>query len=109
MSGTMPGSSKLKKAPVRPQPAWMSSRISRMPRRRGDCARGAAATSRRATLMPPSPCTVSTITAAGRSRPDARVVEQLLEQVERVDLRAEVAVEGQARDVVERRRRRRSR
>ena len=60
------------------------------------CSHGALAT-----LMPPSPCTASTMTAAGRSRPDAGVVEHLLEQVERVDVGAEVAVVGQARDVVE--------
>ena len=30
MSGTMPASSKEKKAPVRPQPIWMSSTISSM-------------------------------------------------------------------------------
>ncbi len=69
MSGTMPASSKEKKPPVRPHPIWMSSTISSMSWRwhRSWSARSHSA---RATLMPPSPCTVSTITAAGLLRPE---------------------------------------
>ncbi|CAM5266726.1 hypothetical protein SANTM175S_03199 [Streptomyces antimycoticus] len=65
----MPDSSKEKKAPVRPQPIWMSSTISSMSWRSHSSAR-ARSHSGRATLIPPSPCTVSTITAAGWLRPE---------------------------------------
>ena len=96
----MPDSSKAKNAPVRPTPAWISSRISRMPR--------AAVISRQA-LQPRRARDVDAALALhgldddrrGQVEARARVVEHLLEQVERVDIRAEVAVVGQARDVVE--------
>src|SRR3546814_691664 len=68
MSGVKPMVSKLKKGPVRPQPAWMSSTISNAP-----CAFASPAMRRShagdATLSPPSPCTVSTRLAAGASTP----------------------------------------
>ncbi len=69
MSGVIPASSKEKKPPVRPQPIWMSSTISSMSWRwhRSWSARSHSA---RATLMPPSPWTVSTITAAGLFSPE---------------------------------------
>ncbi|MNT54133.1 hypothetical protein D3C72_1912670 [compost metagenome] len=64
----MPICSKLKKLPVRPQPAWMSSTINSM-----SCLRHRRSSLRihsaEATLRPPSPCTTSTITAAGLSMP----------------------------------------
>ncbi len=69
MSGTMPDSSKEKNAPVRPQPIWMSSTISSMSWRSHNSA-SARSHSGRATLMPPSPCTDSTMTAAGLFRPE---------------------------------------
>src|SRR5690606_9039550 len=68
-SGLTPARSKLKNEPVRPQPAWMSSTMNSAPCRR------AIASMRRsqaslATLRPPSPWTVSTMIAAGLSRPE---------------------------------------
>src|SRR5690606_15164409 len=68
MSGLMPISSKLKKVPVRPQPAWMSSTMSSM-----SCLRQSFSSLRiqsaDAAFRPPSPWTTSTITAAGLSTP----------------------------------------
>ena len=69
MSGTTPARSKLKKSPVRPQPAWMSSTMSGMSSSRVR-SRSARSHGTDATFSPPSPCTVSTITAAGRSTPE---------------------------------------
>ncbi len=96
----MPDSSKAKNAPVRPTPAWMSSRISRMPR--------ASVISRRRC----SHWCARDVDAAlalhglddhrgGQVEARAPVVEHLLEQVEGVGIRSEVTVVGQARDVVE--------
>ncbi len=69
MSGLIPARSKEKNGPVRPQPIWMSSTMNS-----SSCSRQTASSPRShsslATLMPPSPWTVSTITAAGRSRPE---------------------------------------
>ncbi len=68
MSGLMPISSKLKKLPVRPQPAWMSSTISSI-----SCLRQSFSSLRthsaEAAFRPPSPWTTSTMTAAGLSMP----------------------------------------
>lgn len=66
----MPLRSKLKNVPVRPQPAWMSSTMSRAP-----TSRAMRATARiqafEALARPPSPCTVSSRIAAGASMPEA--------------------------------------
>ncbi len=69
MSGTMPDSSKLKNPPVRPQPICTSSTMSTMPWRVVR-SRSFRSHSGVATLMPPSPCTVSTMTPAGVSTPE---------------------------------------
>jgi hypothetical protein len=68
ISGAIPAASKLKNGPVRPQPAWMSSMM------RGMSAPAHKAARRcnhgvLAVLIPPSPCTASTMTAAGGSIP----------------------------------------
>ncbi|MNJ69191.1 hypothetical protein D3C77_655140 [compost metagenome] len=68
MSGRMPAASKLKNVPVRPQPTWMSSTISSMSWRLHSFSSSFSQRSV-ATLTPPSPCTVSTMTAAGLSMP----------------------------------------
>ncbi|SKU11033.1 Uncharacterised protein [Mycobacteroides abscessus subsp. abscessus] len=68
ISGLIPASSNEKNEPVRPQPIWTSSTIRMISRLRHRSA-SACSHSARATFTPPSPCTVSTMTAAGLLRP----------------------------------------
>ena len=92
MSGVMPASSKEKNAPVRPQPIWMSSTIRSMSQRSQTSA-SLRSHSARATLMPPSPCTVSTITAAGVFRPEPESSRRRSNQMKSGVLPVEVVVE----------------
>ena len=81
-SGSMSYCSKANQVPVRPQPVCTSSTTSGMPSSRVSLAHpphelGSAGTT------PPSPCTISMITAAGSAMPPLRVPQRPLQEARR--------------------------
>jgi hypothetical protein len=88
ISGSRPAASKLKKLPVRPQPAWMSSTISRI-----SCSRQ---------IQSAFPLQGFDDDGGGQVDAAAVVFQRALEIVERVDIVAKVAVERHAERAFER-------
>ncbi len=84
-SGSMSYCSNANQVPVRPHPVCTSSTISGMPSsrvsRRTRCTNSCVAG-----ITPPSPCTISMITAAGSSMPAVGVAQRPLEEADAVGL-----------------------